>query len=336
MHRWKKPLKYLLIFALALLLIYFLGPSPRTPQYNNQMTSVPAEGPALESFIHSPDAGRSIKPDNESRIVWYNDSIKNKTPYSIVYLHGFSSSQGEGAPLHQNLAKAFGCNLYLPRLHEHGLDTSDALVHFTAEGLWESSKTALAVGRQLGEKVILIGTSTGGSAALQLASVYPEIAAIILISPNIEINDDMAWMLNNPWGKQIAGMVLKGNKRYVHDDHPDFSKYWDTAYRVEALVQLQEYLETAMLPGTFKRIKQPALVLAYYKDESHQDDIVRVSGIRKMYAELGTATDQKQYVEMPDVGHHVMSSPIKSSDVAGTEAVIARFLQEKLGMTRGG
>ena len=96
--------------------------------------------------------------------------IKNKTAYSIVYLHGFSASQAEGDPVHKNIAAMFGCNLYLSRLAEHGIDTTEPMMNLTADKNWESAKQALAIGKQLGNKVILMGTSTGGTNALQLGS----------------------------------------------------------------------------------------------------------------------------------------------------------------------
>src|SRR5258708_7415518 len=76
----------------------------------------------------------------------------------------------------------------------------------------KSAKEALAIGRQLGNKVILMGTSTGGTFALQLAATYPDqVAALVLLSPNIAINDPNAWLLNNHWGLQIAHLVTGGN-----------------------------------------------------------------------------------------------------------------------------
>ncbi len=59
--------------------------------------------------------------------------LKNKTEYSLVYLHGFSASQAEGDPVHRNIAKLFGCNLYLSRLAEHGIDTAEPMMNLTAE-----------------------------------------------------------------------------------------------------------------------------------------------------------------------------------------------------------
>ncbi len=141
-----------------------------------------------------------LKPDNEARIEWLNDSLKEKTEYAVVYLHGFSASREEGDPVHSDFAKKFGCNLYLPRLEDHGIDTTEPLAFLTADRLWNSAKESYAIGKQLGRKIILMSTSTGGTLALKLASEYPDIAGLILLSPNIAINDGFAWLLNNPWG----------------------------------------------------------------------------------------------------------------------------------------
>src|SRR5690606_34814128 len=143
------------------------------------------------------------------------------------------------------------CNLLLTRLADHGIDTTDALYYFTADRAWESAKEALAVGQQLGDKVILMSTSTGGTLALMLAARYPEkVHALINMSPNIAINDPAAFILNNPWGLHIARMVLGGTLRETGASEDD-ARYWNASYRVESLVQLQELLESSMNKETF-------------------------------------------------------------------------------------
>jgi alpha-beta hydrolase superfamily lysophospholipase len=163
--------------------------------------------------------------------------------------------------------------------------------------------------------------------ALQLAASYPDIAGLVLISPNIAINDPNAWMLNNHWGKQIAQLVVGSQYRTVSDSRPIYQQYWNYTYRIESLVALQEYLETAMVPATFNRVKQPVLTLAYYKNEMEQDPVVKVSAMRDMFAALGTPAGQKRFVEMAGTGDHVQGSPIKSKDVEGVKKAIANFLQ---------
>lgn len=328
----KRLLKWVLIILLILTVIYFLGPDPSTPVYTNALPSVPTETAALENYIAQNESQHKIKPENEARIVWYNDSSKQKTEYAIVYLHGFSASQEEGDPVHTAIATKFGCNLYLARLAEHGIDTSEAMLNLTSENYWESVKQAYAIGKQLGNKVILMGTSTGGSNALQLAANFPEISSIILLSPNIAINDPNAWLTNNPWGLQIARLV-KGSDYHVTKDQRDIYKaHWYSKYRLEAIVNLQEYLETAMVPETFKKVKQPTLMLYYYKDDVHQDSVVKVSAMLNMFDELGTVSEQKRKVAMPNTGDHVIGGYVKSNDYQGVETEITKFMTDVLKM----
>ncbi len=325
--------KWLVAIPVLLVLVYFAGPAPSTPSYPAAMPEVPSTASALENYISQNEKEHQLKPDNEARIIWYNDSLKNKTDYAIVYLHGFSASQFEGAPTHENIAKMFGCNLYLSRLAEHGIDTAEALVNLTAEEYWESAKQALMIGKQLGKKIILMGTSTGGTNALQLAATYPDdIAALILLSPNIAINDPNAWILNNHWGIDIARMVKGSSYNTAQDTRPVYKQYWNYQYRLEAAVALEEYLETTMTKETFQKVKQPVLLLYYYKDENHQDPVVKVSAMKEMYGELGTAANLKREVAMPNTGDHVIGSPFKSHDAMGVQNEIEKFMREMMGL----
>jgi pimeloyl-ACP methyl ester carboxylesterase len=193
--------KWLLTIPVILVILYFAGPAPSKPVYSVDLPLVPEAPAAIGQYIHLQESAHKLKPENEAQVVWANDSLKQVTNYCIVYLHGFSASQMEGDPVHRNIAAEFGCNLYLSRLSEHGIDTTEQLLNLTADNYWESAKQALAIGKKLGRKVILIGSSTGGSLAIQLAGTFPhDVDALILLSPNIAINDPFAWILNNHWG----------------------------------------------------------------------------------------------------------------------------------------
>ena len=327
----KKWFRILVAILLVLVVIYLLGPHPSTPVYTNTLPNVPADAASLEAYIKQNEAQHKLKPNNEARIVWNNDSLKNKTDYAIVYLHGFSASQEEGKPIHTNIAKEFGCNLYLSRLAEHGIDTVDPMKNLTAEEYWESAKQALAIGKQLGRKIILMGTSTGGTNALQLAATYPnDIAALVLLSPNVAINNDKAWLLNNPWGLQIARMVTGDNYVTSSDSRPIYKQYWYWHYPLEATVQLQEYLETTMTKTNFEKVQQPLLLLYYYKNDVQQDSVVSVPAMLKMYEELGTPKENKIKEAIPNAGNHVLGSYIKSHDLLSVQNAIESFMTRKL------
>ena len=81
------------VILLTLILIYWMGPKPAHPQYSSQLPVVPDSSEKLEEYISRNEAQHKLKPDNEARIAWYNDSLKEKTEYSVVYLHGFSASR---------------------------------------------------------------------------------------------------------------------------------------------------------------------------------------------------------------------------------------------------
>jgi esterase/lipase len=324
-----KFFKWLGIIVLLLIVVYFLGPQPSSPKYTKELPEIPAEPALLEKYIKDHEALHKLKPDNEARIIWFNDSAKQKTDYAVVYLHGFSASQEEGDPVHTLFAKQFGCNLYLSRLAEHGIDTAEAMANLTADNLWNSAKEAYTIGKKLGKKLILLATSTGGTLALKLAAEYPDIAGLILLSPNIAINDPLAWVANNHWGLQIAHLV-KGKYNITDDTSALERQYWYNKYRIESVTELQELLETTMKGSLFEKIKQPVLLLYYYKDEEHQDKTVKVSAMKRMFRQLGTPDSLKREIAVPNAGEHVIGSYITSKDVKTVEEECIKFGKEVL------
>lgn len=320
----------ILLSILALLAIgYLLGPVPAKPEYSTDLPPLPENSDSLENHIARLESHHNLKPGNEARIYWADDSLKNSTEYALVYLHGFSASHHEGYPLHVNLAKKYGCNLYLSRLYDHGIDTTESLLRFNAEKYYNSARRALAIGAKLGEKVILLSTSTGGTAAIKLAADFPEVHALVNLSPNVRINDPFAFLLNDPWGLQLAHLTMGGQYRYV-DGSEEYAKYWNTKYRNEALIELQELIETTMVPHTFEKVVQPVFNGFYYASDTAQDNVVKVESIRWMHNVLATPEDQKVLHAFTTPENHVLASPIKSKDVAVVEKTVSKFMEEVL------
>lgn len=328
----RKIIRVLLLLAGILLLVYFLGPKVDSPVLDRSLPEVSSDLEQLEQEIVQREAAMpNIKADNEARIIWA-DSTPSKTPYSIVYLHGWSASQEEGDPIHLETAKRYGCNLYLPRLSGHGLLEDEPMLTITSDDLLNSAKQAIAVGKQLGDKVILMATSTGGTLALFLAGGDPDIAGLLLYSPNVEIFDPNAKMLAKPWGLQLAKMVKGGDYHEFDNPTEEDRKYWTTKYRVEALTQLQVLVDETMKEETFERIEQPVFLGYYYKDEIHQDSTVSVPAMLEMFEQLGTSEAQKRKVAFPNVGSHVMTSYITSKDLGSVKRETNNFMEEVIGL----
>ena len=90
----KKSL-FILGFVAVLTVIYLSGPVPEEAELSMDLPGINLQGQELENWIDQREHEvTGLKEDNHARIIWY-DSLKGKTPYSLVYLHGFSASQGE-------------------------------------------------------------------------------------------------------------------------------------------------------------------------------------------------------------------------------------------------
>lgn len=318
------PLSVILVLFVA----YIAGPRLERNELSNVLPTIQVDISTVEKYVADKEAKFDTRPDNEARIIWNNDSLKNKTTYSILYLHGFSACWYEGSPTHINLAKKINANLYLSRLHDHGIESEDALLDMEPSKLYESAKEALLIATTLGEKVILVGTSTGGTLALKLAADFPALVdMIILLSPNIAINNPAAFMLTKPWGLQVARLSAGGGKyRYLESDSKIEDKYWNQTYRWEATIYLGLLVEQTMNKELFKKINQPLFLGYYYKNEEEQDPVVRVDAMLKMFDQISTPTQLKYKVAFPEAGRHVIGCEATSGCAEKVESEIITFV----------
>jgi len=324
--------RYIFLGVMVLLAIVFtLGPRPEVFIPDPSLPEIPVAIDGIDGWLAAQEAAHpSLKPNNEAEIVWA-DSTGKRTPYSMVYLHGFSASKFEAEPLHRPLAKEFGCNLYLPRMVHHGLDTVGAMGQLTAENYLESAKEALAIGKMLGDSVILICCSTGATHGLYLAAQHKEVAGLILLSPNIKLAVPGADIIMWPWFWRIAKTVLEGKERCFEAD-AEFKKYWTTCYRLDGILAVQRSIQCLMTDKTFADVKQPVMLGYYYKDEIDQDHVVSVPAMRDMYSKLGTPAHRKWDRPFAEAGEHVICSKLRSKQVGDVVNETRSFVAQVLGL----
>ena len=325
--------RFLLVTGLLVAVIavgYMLGPSAHSDTIKDEPITLDPDLVKLEQSLAESERKANLRPDNEARIVWADSSHKVKTPYSIVYIPGFTATWAEGDPVHRQLAKHFGCNLYLARTYEHGIDSPDALKGLTPSNYAGSAERALAIGKELGEKVIVMGTSAGGMLALYLAARHPEIDGLVLYSPCIATANPALKLVTKPWGKQILDQVFGGE--YVVNSYtkPGRIRYWLPQYHTNGLLTLQTMLDEFMTPEQFQKVKQPVFMGYYYKDEEHQDNVVSVPAMLEMFDELGTPSSKKQKVAFPEAGEHVIASHFTSGDLDGVYQHTEKFMNDVL------
>ncbi|MEL6652374.1 MAG: alpha/beta fold hydrolase [Bacteroidota bacterium] len=327
--------RYILLGILLLFVAGLMfGPRPEFAKIKAERVDVSASLGGIEDFVKQRESLVSnIKPDNESRFYWVDSA--RKTEYAIVYLHGFSASPMEGNPTHREIAERYGCNLYVPRLFSHGLEEPDALEGLTPQKYIESAEEALSIGQMIGDKVILMSCSTGGTLSIYLAAKHPElVAAQILFSPNIAIAAPTASMATGPWGRELVTAMV-GERRDIPtltDDDPG-SQYWTRSYSTEALIALQALIDQSMTEEVWAGVKQPYLVACYYKDEENQDPVVSVAAMREFYAGTSTPDDQKRFAEISDVNDHVFISDLRNDDLTSVRETSNAFMEEVLGLS---
>lgn len=320
------------LFVAALIVGYTLGPSAHYAPINYKPVVFDSDLVKLEQSIADSERKAHLRPDNEARIIWADSLHKVKTPYSIVYIPGFSATWAEGDPIHKQLAKHFGCNLYLARTYGHGVDSPDALRDLTPDNYAGSAEQALEIGKKLGDKVIVIGTSAGGMLTLYLAARHPEIDGLVLYSPCIAVANPALKLVTKPWGKQILNQVFRGD--YVINSYKQAGRerYWFPKYHVNGLISLQTMLDQYMVPEEFQKVKQPVFMGYYYKDDDHQDKVVSVAAMLDMFDQLGTPPAKKQKVAFPDAGEHVITSHFTSGDLEGVYGATEKFMETVLNM----
>ena len=325
-----KYLKYLFVLILLLATIFILGPKKEFEAPKLLDTEINISLGDLEKYIAEKEAAvTDLKPDNQARIIWANDSLKQKTEFAVVYLHGFSASQEEGAPLHEDFAKRYGFNLYLSRLEDHGRPDSNSFVHLTPENFLQSAEDAIDIGKKLGDKVIVMSCSTGGTLSAILAAAGEDIHSMIMYSPNIDIYDPMSELLVYPWAEELSSLVMGGTyNRIVYDTLAQ--KYWNSIYHTNALFTIKTLIRDYMTEENFAKIKMPVFLGYYYKDEENQDKVVSVARMLDFYDQIPTPDSMKREVAFPEAGKHVISSHIMSKDIEGVFLETCKWAEEVL------
>lgn len=208
----------------------------------------------------------NIRPGAAKRIVWAG-AVGAKTPLSVIYLHGFSATAEEIRPVPDLVAAGLGANLFYTRLTGHGLPGED-LAKASAGDWVEDLAEAMAIGRRLGDRVLILSTSTGGTLAA-LAAADPALseglAGVVMVSPNFGIRSAAAKILDLPFA-HVWGPMVAGQTRSFEPRNAAHGAYWTTSYPTLALfpmAALVRHVVALDLAGA----KAPLLVLYSQQDQ---------------------------------------------------------------------
>ena len=308
--------KIALVVLAILVVAFLLGPRPDTAE---TMSFDPSTvGPDLDAYLAESEASFSdIREGLHKEIIWADPGSKTKTPVSIVYLHGYSASRVEIDPVPQNVARALGANLYYTRLSGHGR-SNDAMAEARLTDWFDDTAEALEIGRRLGDKVLVLSVSTGGTLATWAAS-QPELAAkmdgLVMISPNYAVHGAPIWLLNMPWAETLLPLIL-GAERSWEPRNEGQAHGWTTRYPSKAVFPMGALLKvvSGIDPAS---LKVPALFIY-----SMQDKVVVPERTAEVAKAWGGPVEVVNIENADDDNHHVITgdilSPSTTQEVSGT------------------
>ncbi|SIS68184.1 Lysophospholipase, alpha-beta hydrolase superfamily [Roseivivax lentus] len=272
----------------------------------------------------------NLRDAARKRVVWAGPP-EARTEWAVVYLHGFSASSEEIRPVPDRVAAALGANLYFARLSGHGRDGA-AMTEPRLPDWMADVAEALAIGRTIGERVLVMGTSTGGTLAVLAAhdpGLSEGVAGIALVSPNFRVNSPAATILTWPgvryWGPYVAGETRRFTPQ--NDGH---GTYWTTEYPTVALLPMAESVKAARaLPH--RDIALPALFIF-----ADTDAVVDAGVTRQVAASWGGPVEiMRVDPAMTEPSAHLIAgdilSPAMTAPVAERIADWASGLPERPG-----
>lgn len=310
--------------TLALLAILYLAGPAYELDTRTHPTAMPRDPAALERWLQDTEASLGdVVPGAEKTIRWAHQD-RRRTPLALVYLHGYTGTRQEVDPLCDELATALGANVYYTRLAGHGRNPAH-MGAVTGNDWLQDTRDALEIGRLIGERVIVVGTSTGGTLALWLAQqpYAAAIAAQVLISPNLGPRARQSELLTGPWGAELLSLLVGDEYRWT-PTNADHARYWTWRYPARALLPMMAVVRTVR-DSQLERIRIPTLVL-YAPD----DRVVNTAKIIEAHARLRTKIKPLITIEdSKDPAHHVLAGRIlAAADTARVRGKIIDFFGE--------
>jgi alpha-beta hydrolase superfamily lysophospholipase len=301
---WGALIALILVGAAA----YWMGPHNEFgPAMPSTRPAPPQDPGALDAWIASSEtAFTDIKPGNAKGIVWAG-TPGTRTRWSVVYIHGFSASRLETAPLAESVATQLGANLFNTRLSGHGRANGNAMGEASAQDWMADTLEAVHIGQALGERVLVIGCSTGATLATWLGTSVDagRVAAYVFVSPNFGPKDKRSEIVNAPWGQKIA-LWLEGPTRSWTPQNDQEANAWTSSYPTKAIFPMMALVKSVR-DSDLSLFQTPVLVLY-----SERDETVDPAEIQAAFTRLGATRKSILPISYSrSTGQHVLAGAIK-------------------------
>ncbi|RFU14571.1 hypothetical protein DZD18_01200 [Rhodobacteraceae bacterium W635] len=182
----------------------------------------------------------------------------------------------------------------------------------------------LDLARAAGERVLVIGTSTGGTLAAYAATdpeMARDMAGIVMLSPNFRVANPAAVLTELGFARHLVPL-LAGAERGFAPLNDRQARFWTTRYGTDALTSLGTLMrETRARDLAAAEVP----VLAIFSD---LDQVVSAAATREALLSWGGGPVTLVPLDLPEAGadpfHHVVAGDILSPAMTGpvTETVL--------------
>ncbi len=314
------------VVVLALAVLWLFG--PRVVLKMPDAAALPAIPEDIAGWLAQREAAvPDLIPGAEAEIVWADPARQAKTDIAIVYLHGFSATKHEIRPVADRLAASLGANLFYARLAGHGVGGA-GLGAATADQMMADVALALAIGRRIGDRVLVVGTSTGATLAVLALSdpgLSKDIVGLIAVSPNFAVKAVPMAVLTMPFATQVLP-VLFGAEYAWAPDNAEHGKWWTTRYPSRAIIQMAAIVDAA------RRVDPAALSVPALFVFSDADQVVDPVATREAIEAWGGPADVMTVTPGPgdSTSAHVIAGDIVSP--GQTDAIVQRAVDWAQGL----
>ncbi|MBU4529748.1 MAG: alpha/beta fold hydrolase [Hoeflea sp.] len=299
--RTRKVLYFIAFLIIAGGLAFAFGPRPAVDtSVDFSEATLPDD---LDQYLAQSEAGfEDLRDGSERRIVWAYPASKARTPLAIIYIHGFSAGPGETRPLSDLIASQLGANLYYARLAGHGR-SGDAMLDGSVHAWVNDLAEAVAIGRRLGERVVIVATSTGASLATWAATqpdLMRDVVGLVQISPNYGVQAAGSGLLTMPWAENLVPLIA-GQRRSFEPINDLHATLWTPEYPSLALLPMASLVQLANGVDA-ARISVPSLFIF-----SPQDQVIRPELAKEKAENWGGPVQTIEVTDSDDPNNHVIA-----------------------------
>ena len=245
----------------------------------------------------------ALIPGTEEHIV----TAASPSEWVVVFLHGFSATRQETAPLAERVAGALDAPLVEARLAGHG-HVENPMRGVLAEHWMADAERIFTRAAEMGDKLVVIGSSTGATLAAAMLDqpAAERVHTLVMLSPNFLPQGAGASWLTRPGGPLLARLIA-GETRCWEPANELQGRYWSTCYPTAATIEVMRLVNRAneLVVGEHEQ----GLLVFYSSD----DQVVSPAAILAAFEAF--QSPHKLLVEVTDSGDakdHILAGDIMS------------------------